>query len=167
MAVFCRPAGVCAPPFCHGAGRRHEAGVSLPGGAVRALYGERINMTASRLERLRSCHFAYFMEYGLRAKPRQPAAFDAPQSWNLPPLPSGACDRGCAQAWWLCPSGGDGGWGADHHYIRRYMEQELRNFQGRGARFKYLFARLRNTAWAVVEQVAEEMRHSRFRAAGI
>ena len=42
------------------------------------------------------------------------------------------------------------------------MEQELRNFQGRGARVKYLFARLRNTAWAVVEQVAEEMRHSDF-----
>ena len=36
-------------------------------------------MTASRLERLRSCHFAYFMEYGLRAKPREPASFDAPQ----------------------------------------------------------------------------------------
>ena len=47
--------------------------------AVRALYGDRITMSASRLERLRSCHFAYFMEYGLRAKPREPAAFDAPQ----------------------------------------------------------------------------------------
>jgi ATP-dependent helicase/nuclease subunit B len=35
-------------------------------------------MTASRAERLRSCHFAYFMEYGLRAKPRRAAAFDAP-----------------------------------------------------------------------------------------
>lgn len=36
-------------------------------------------MTASRLERMRSCHFAYFMEYGLRARPRETAAFDAPQ----------------------------------------------------------------------------------------
>ncbi|MEG1658369.1 MAG: PD-(D/E)XK nuclease family protein, partial [Oscillibacter sp.] len=47
--------------------------------AVRALYGERFHMSASRLERLRSCHFAYFMEYGLKAAPRTPAAFDAPQ----------------------------------------------------------------------------------------
>ena len=47
--------------------------------AVRALYGERISMSASRVERLRSCHFAYFMEYGLKAKARRAAAFDAPQ----------------------------------------------------------------------------------------
>lgn len=53
---------------------------SLSRGAVRALYGERINMTASRLERLRSCHFAYFMEYGLRAKPRQPPPLMRPRS---------------------------------------------------------------------------------------
>lgn len=52
---------------------------TLSPGAVRALYGERAAMSASRLERMRSCHFAYFMEYGLRAKPRTPAAFDAPQ----------------------------------------------------------------------------------------
>ena len=135
---------------------------SLSRGAVRALYGERINMTASRLERLRSCHFAYFMEYGLRAKPRQPAAFDAPQvgtflHYLLEHVTADVLKRG--------------GFAQVEetelrelttYYIRRYMEQELRNFQGRGARFKYLFARLRNTAWAVVEQVAEEMRHSDF-----
>ena len=135
---------------------------SLSRGAVRALYGERINMTASRLERLRSCHFAYFMEYGLRAKPRQPAAFDAPQigtflHYLLEHVTADVLKRG--------------GFARVEetelreltaYYIRRYVEQELRNFQGRGARFKYLFARLRNTAWAVVEQVAEEMRHSDF-----
>ena len=135
---------------------------SLSRGAVQALYGERINMTASRLERLRSCHFAYFMEYGLRAKPRQPAAFDAPQigtflHYLLEHVTADVLKRG--------------GFARVEetelrelttYYIRRYVEQELRNFQGRGARFKYLFARLRNTAWAVVEQVAEEMRHSDF-----
>ena len=52
---------------------------SLSRSAVRALYGDRVSMSASRLERMRSCHFAYFMEYGLKAKPRTPAAFDAPQ----------------------------------------------------------------------------------------
>ena len=36
-------------------------------------------MSASRVERLRSCHFAYFMEYGLKAKASRAAAFDAHQ----------------------------------------------------------------------------------------
>ena len=49
-------------------------------GTVRdALYGKVLRMTASRLERVSSCHFSYFMEYGLRAKPRQEAKFGAPQ----------------------------------------------------------------------------------------
>ncbi|MBQ8389927.1 MAG: ATP-dependent nuclease subunit B, partial [Oscillibacter sp.] len=52
---------------------------ALSPAAVQRLYGQRISMSASRAERLRSCHFAYFMEYGLKAKPRTPAAFDAPQ----------------------------------------------------------------------------------------
>ena len=36
------------------------------------------------------------------------------------------------------------------------------NFQNRNARFRYLFRRLRNTAYAVIDQVAEELRHSDF-----
>ena len=38
----------------------------------------------------------------------------------------------------------------------------LQNLEGRNARFRYLFARLRNTAYAVVDQIAEEMRCSDF-----
>ena len=34
--------------------------------AVRALYGETIQLSASRMDKARSCHFAYFMEFGLR-----------------------------------------------------------------------------------------------------
>ena len=34
--------------------------------------------------------------------------------------------------------------------------------EGKSARFRYLFARLRNTAYAVADQVAEELRHSDF-----
>ena len=43
-----------------------------------------------------------------------------------------------------------------------YVEQELHNFQDRGARFRYLFERLRNTAYAVVDQAAAELRCSDF-----
>lgn len=130
--------------------------------AVRALYGDRVSMSASRLERMRSCHFAYFMEYGLKAKPRTPAAFDAPQIGTFLHFLLENVTRDVL---------GMGGFAAvddeelhklARKYIDLYVEKELHNFQERNARFKYLFARLRNTAYAVIDQVAEELRHSDF-----
>ncbi len=130
--------------------------------AVERLYGRSVKMSASRLERLRSCHFAYFMEYGLRARPREPAAFDAPQIGTFLHFLLENVTREVLQR---------GGFSAvDQEELRRltrqyigvYVQQELHNFQDRNARFRYLFARLRTTAYAVVEQVAEELRCSDF-----
>lgn len=130
--------------------------------AVQNLYGQRISMTASRLERLRSCHFAYFMEYGLRAKPREQAAFDAPQIGTFLHFLLENITRDVqAQGGFATVENKD-----LHAMVEQYTEQyvalELQNFQGRNARFQYLFNRLRTSAFAIVEQVAEELRHSDF-----
>ena len=119
-------------------------------------------MSASRVERLRSCHFAYFMEYGLKAKARRAAAFDAPQIGTFLHYLLEHVTRTCWTGAAL-PQ-----WGEEdlHALVRRYIEQYaaevLQNLEGRNARFRYLFARLRNTAYAVVDQIAEEMRCSDF-----
>ena len=135
---------------------------SLSPSAVRAIYGERVSMTASRLERMRSCHFAYFMEYGLRAKPREPASFDAPQIGTFLHYLLENVTRDVL---------GQGGFAAvdnkelhrlTRQYIDQYAEQELHNFQNRTPRFRYLFNRLRTNAYAIIDQVAEELRHSDF-----
>ena len=135
---------------------------SLSPTAVRAIYGERVSMTASRLERMRSCHFAYFMEYGLRAKPREPASFDAPQIGTFLHYLLENVTRDVL---------GQGGFAAvdnkklhrlTRQYIDQYAEQELHNFQNRTPRFRYLFNRLRTNAYAIIDQVAEELRHSDF-----
>ena len=135
---------------------------SLTRAAVRALYGDRVTMSASRLERLRSCHFAYFMEYGLRAKPREPAAFDAPQIGTFLHFLLEHITRDVL---------GQGGFAAVdddtlHELVERYtgeyVAKELHNFQNRNTRFRYLFNRLRNTACAVIDQVARELRCSDF-----
>ena len=135
---------------------------SLSPAAVRAIYGERVSMTASRLERMRSCHFAYFMEYGLRAKPREPASFDAPQIGTFLHYLLENVTRDVLR---------QGGFAAvdnkelhrlTRQYIDQYAEQELHNFQNRTPRFRYLFNRLRTNAYAIIDQVAEELRHSDF-----
>ena len=116
---------------------------ALSPGVVRELYGQRISMSASRAERLRSCHFAYFMEYGLRAKPRKAAAFDAPQIGTFLHF---LLENVTAEVM------GRGGFGqveeeTIHALVRKYIDlyvaQELQNFQEKSPRFRYLFSRLR------------------------
>ncbi|MBQ9535375.1 MAG: PD-(D/E)XK nuclease family protein [Clostridia bacterium] len=46
---------------------------------IRRLYGSELRMTASRLEKVNSCRFSYFMQYGLKAAARRRGDFGAPQ----------------------------------------------------------------------------------------
>ncbi len=135
---------------------------SLSPRAVRVLYGDRIGMTASRLERIRTCHFSFFMEYGLRAKPRTPAAFDAPQIGTFLHYLLEHVTRDVLARGGFALVDRESLHDLVRKYIDAYVQQELPNFQNRSARFRHLFARLRNTAYAVVDQAAEELRCSDF-----
>ena len=130
--------------------------------AVRALYGDRISMSASRLERLRSCHFAYFMEYGLKAKPRTAATFDAPQIGTFLHYLLEHVTREVLSLGGFAEVYQEELHALVRKYMDRFVEEELQNFQEKNDRFRYLFNRLRRTAYAVVDQVAAEMRNSDF-----
>lgn len=140
----------------------HQTRGSLSPGAVRALYGKSAGMTASRLERIRTCHFSYFMEYGLKARPRTPAAFDAPQIGTFLHFLLERVTRDVQALGGFAQVDQDALHALIRKYIEEYVEKELRNFQNRNARFRYLFARLRTTAYAVIDQAAEELRRSDF-----
>ncbi len=45
--------------------------------SVKALYGEELHLSASKLEKAASCRFAYFLQYGLKARENQVAEIDA------------------------------------------------------------------------------------------
>ena len=47
--------------------------------AVEALYGRQLRLSASRIDRFASCQFSYFCQYGLKAKPYEPAGFQPPE----------------------------------------------------------------------------------------
>ncbi len=140
----------------------HMTRGSLSRRAVRALYGDQIAMTASRLERLRSCHFAYFMEYGLQAKPRTPAVFDAPQIGSFLHFLLENVTRDVLDKGGFARTDEEEIHALVRHYIDEYVTRQLPNLQSRSARFRYLFKRLRNLAYAVVDEAAEELRHSDF-----
>lgn len=56
--------------------RRGRGPLSSPH-TIDGLYGRSLNLTASRVDTFYSCRFAFFMQYGLKAKPRRVARFDA------------------------------------------------------------------------------------------
>ena len=135
---------------------------ALSRGAVRALYGEKLSLSASRLESLRSCHFSYFMRYGLRAKPRTPAAFDAPQIGTFLHYLLEHVSRDVKAMGGFARVDDATLRDLTESYIQRFAEETFGDLSQKSARFRYLFHRLRRTARSIVEEAAEELRHSDF-----
>ena len=131
--------------------------------AVRSLYGGTVAMSASRLDKVKTCHFGYFMEYGLRAKERKTAKFEAPEIGTflhyllenvLRELENGE-GIGRAQPERLRA--------LVARYTEQYIAAVIDGYGDKSARFRYLFSRLRETACTIVENAVEEMQHSDFR----
>ena len=141
--------------------RRMERGRLSPE-AVQSLYGRSIAMSASRIDRVKSCHFGYFMEYGLRAKERKKAGFEAPEVGTFLHYLLENVNREVKE---------QGGYGqvddeALRHMVKRYVERyaatQIQEYQNKSARFRYLFSRLRETAYTIIISIAKEMRQSDF-----
>lgn len=131
--------------------------------AVRSLYGSTVAMSASRIDRIKTCHFGYFMEYGLRAKERTKAGFEAPEIGTFLHYLLENVLRDVEQG------GGIGGAEKSllHRLVDRYTEEYaatvIDGYNEKSARFRYLFSRLKETAYVIVENVVEELRCSDFR----
>ena len=141
--------------------RRMERGRLSPE-AVQSLYGRFIAMSASRIDRVKSCHFGYFMEYGLRARERKKAGFEAPEVGTFLHYLLENVNREVKE---------QGGYGqvADEelrrmvrNYVKRYADECIDDYPHKSARFRYLFSRLRETAYTIILNIAREMRQSDF-----
>lgn len=145
----------------------HAERGSLSPEAVQRLYGRRVPMSASRMDKYQSCHFSYFMQYGLNAKARRTAGFQAPEYGTFVHyvlehvLQDPACRVG----------DGSGGWSYDRERARRlireimerYIAEELGGLENKTPRFLYLFQRLVRPVTQVVENVLDELGASQFR----
>ena len=130
--------------------------------AVRRLYGEKVAMSASRMDKYKSCHFAYFLQYGLAARPRRRAGFDAPEygtfvHYVLEHVLKAAKVRGGV------PSCSDEEIrGLTRQAVSEYVHTQLGGMEHQTPRFKYLFRRLQAGVQAVVDNVIDELRASDF-----
>ena len=135
---------------------------NLSRSAVRALYGDSLRLSASRIDKLASCRFAYFLQYGLKAKPRQPAAFNPPEMGTFLHFVLENVAREISET---------GGFAAAEpkqvdalcdKYVSQYIRDTLNDFREKSPRFVYLFRRLIKSVRAVVGDMAAELKKSDF-----
>ncbi len=140
--------------------------------AVDCLYGRAVAMSASRMDKYKSCHFSYFMRYGLEAEPRKPAGFTAPEygtfvHYVLEQVLQDEMFQQLVLPGWEDPIGG----AENRRRLReltkaavdRYVREELGGLENQTERFRYLFRRLLRSVQAVVGNVVEELAASKFR----
>ena len=127
------------------------------------VYGPRLRLSASRIDKYASCRFSYFMQYGLRARPRKPTGFSPPELGSYmhyilqrtaDEISSGEGFEAMTpeRAAQLCEK-----------YSDLYVREHLGGFEGRTRRFEYLFRRLESSVRSVVTDMAEELAVSSFR----
>lgn len=134
--------------------------------SVEQLYGRRVPMSASRMDQYRSCHFSYFMKFGLQAKPRTTAGFAAPEYGTFVHYVLEHVLKACGAQL------EQGGWSEEYKAlvhsqtnaaVERYVREELGGLEHQSERFRYLFHRLLRSVQAVVDNVMQELALSRFR----
>ena len=152
-----------APHISRMAAARSADRGSLTRSAVEELYGRRVSMSASRMDKYKSCHFSYFMQYGLRARARKSASFEAPEYGTFVHY---VLEHVLQE--WTPARGGDGPAALPdkalvERVVARYVDEELGGLSEATPRFRYLFRRLLGTVTAVVNNAAEELAASDFR----
>ena len=130
--------------------------------AVDALYGRRVPMSASRMDKYKSCHFSYFMQYGLKAEPRRAAGFQAPEYGTFVHYVLEHVLRACRERGGVKEVPAEELRTLAQAAVERYVSEELGGLEHETARFRYLFRRLLKSVYAVVDNVAEELRSSQF-----
>jgi len=135
---------------------------SLTSAAARALYGKRIALSATKLDARGACHFSYFMRYGLRAKPRRSAGFEAPEFGTFVHAVLEEVLEAARAAGGVKTLGDDWLRLAARRAVDRYAEERLGGLENKTPRFRYLFRRLMRTVYLIVRNVADELRASDF-----
>ena len=119
-------------------------------------------MSASRMDKYKSCHFSYFMQYGLKAEPRRAAGFQAPEYGTFVHYVLAHVLRTCRERGGVKEVPEEELRTLAQAAVERYVSEELGGLEHETARFRYLFRRLLKSVYAVVDNVAEELRSSQF-----
>ena len=139
---------------------RERGRLSRP--AVDVLYGRRVPMSASRMDKYKACHFSYFMQYGLKAEPRRAAGFQAPEYGTFIHFVLEHVLKACQERGGVKEVSPEELRAITDQVVEQYVQEELGGLEAESPRFQYLFRRLRKSVYAVVDNVSQELRASQF-----
>ena len=123
---------------------------------VKQLYGGRIRLTATRMDRVSACRMSHFLQYGLKLQPRREARFGAPEIGTfLHYVVENTIPELCAN-----PDSKPEAVAAKH--VNDYLEKYLPKGQ-QEARWQALFRQAGRMACRVVKNVWEEILAGDFR----
>ena len=123
---------------------------------VTGLYGDTLYMSATRAEKFYSCPFSFFMQYGMKAKERRKAAFEATNVGTLVHYVvenavrilsldhSKQCDAVVEQ------------------YVTEFLQSRLGGREEKTARFMVNYDRITDNIKAIVRNIMEELAASDF-----
>ena len=135
---------------------------SLSPQRVRELYGATPRFTASRADKFSSCRYAYFLQYGLKAKPRRSAAFSPPEVGTFYHYVLQHVAEECASRGGFAALTDETIGSVTDKWVQTYVHEQLNDYADQTDRFVYLFRRLCRSVRQIVLDMAEELRHSDF-----
>ena len=124
---------------------------------ISGLFGTEVYMSASRAEKLASCRFAFFMEYGLRAKVRKKAEFEAVNVGTLVHyVVENAVKAITINPDLDCRETAD-------MYAARFLEERLGGREDKTARFMANYEALTENIEDIVRDILDEIENSSFK----
>lgn len=125
------------------------------------LFGQRMRLSPSRVEKFHQCPFSYFCQYGVYAKVRRPAKIDALEYGTLIHflLENLLKERAISgkQTW----SEGEISRRVKE-LLEEYLQNKLGGAENKSERFLYLFRRFERTAVLLMQHLVRELEQSEF-----
>lgn len=155
-----------APLLADEAGRlREKAGFargSLTEPTARALFGQTIRLSASKIDCCCNCRFFYFLQYGLKAGERKTAEFDAPIFGTFVHAVLEQTVRSVMQEGGFHRVTQERTLALAAQAIDAFAAENAALFAEGGARFRYLFTRNQDEVLAIVRELYGELSVSEF-----
>lgn len=142
------------------AARNYHYG-DLSGEAVQQLYGRRLRLSSTKIDQLASCRFAYFLEYGLKAKEQEAAELDASLYGTFVHYVLENMARQVEAEGGFSQVSLKRALELAQHYIDRYVDETLRELM-EDERSAYLLRRTFADVRLVVEDLYQELSQSSF-----
>ena len=127
---------------------------------IRRIFGEKIKLSASRADLFASCRYAYFMKYGLYAKPHEKAEISAIEAGSLMHYVLENVIKKLSE---------EGNFDVDKavtlskEYVGEYVKNALSGAGEITGRTEFLIKRLERTVCEAVSDICRELKKSSFR----